>query len=183
MLGLVVNSPLTFNGCCKNEVINPPLLFPLSVRELELGVDARRVHMYMCILGVGIAVIIYCSNANNVIQMFFGSWDLNGNFEQNIAFDGAISKWLPSMFAYERERSSNWTHLCAQHMHIQWFMESTSCTQSVNCFRAQRIGATFGCVKGLAVVLSKHTLVLIIALFLTPSFIYCVGHGHSGGVI
>lgn len=43
--------------------------------------------------------------------------------------------------------------------------------------------ATFGCVKGLAVVLSKHTLVLIIALFLTPSFIYCVGHGHSGGVI
>lgn len=62
-------------------------------------------------------------------------------------------------------------------------MESTNSTQSVNCFRAESVSTTFGCVKGLAVVLSKHTLVLIIALFLTPSFIYCVGHGHSGGVI
>lgn len=50
-------------------------------------------------------------------------------------------------------------------------------------FRVENVSTTFGCVKGLAVVLSKHTLVLIIALFLTPSFIYCVGHGHSGGVI
>ncbi len=33
------------------------------------------------------------------------------------------------------------------------------------------------------VVLWKHMLELIIALFLSPSFVYCAGHGHWGGAI